>query len=754
MGLGVAAGLSGAATAQEAGRQGPPPQAAERLDDITVTATRQPRQRLNVPQTITVIRRSELDERVTPDIRDLVRNEPGVSVNQQTTGTDPFKNFGGFTIRGVSGNRVQTLIDGARTIERITDRTRDVFELPFVAAVEIARGPGSVLWGADALGGIVSFRTLDPSDILKGRQFGARLSGSFDTLNDGFSKTAIAAVQVLPTVQVLAGINHRSFHEPTFGKARADGGRYPCPTNLVNSANFRFLPCNKVDPQDGFSFNAIGKLVFTPTADHEFKLTGEYFGRTTEVDQLYNFGALSGVGATQVRNGPFEREQELSRYRATYDHRWSVGLGFLDEIKTKFSHSPQTIDLTGRQLQTRTTGATAGQVIETIPDLRYRETFTQGDIQLTSRFDLGWSRHTLTYGWQGDETKTDYSRQERVTNLRTGVTTTTRGGGFNFANATTRRSDVYLQDEIDVLDGRLTVTPGLRFATYRITPRPDADYRVVPGKPPRERESVRLVPQVGAVFRFDQSYSVYARYAEGFKMPTAEQLYTSLPSFGFNLIPNPDLRPEKARTVEAGVRGQFDWGWVSLGAFHTRYSQFIAAFQPVPGTIDITYKNLGRVTLQGIEASGEYRVMPDVTLTGSLTYQYGTQQETPLSPVLAYDGASPFRATAGLRYAIPAANLEASIIGNFAGDVTRASSPNLYKPGGYAVADAFLTWRPAKQFTLRAGVLNIFDRRYFASLAGGTTYNKTAAANVAQVNPIELQTAPGRTFRFSAQVDF
>ena len=45
------------------------------------------------------------------DIQDLVRYEPGISVAKTTSGTDPFGNLAGFTIRGVSNNRVQMLVE-------------------------------------------------------------------------------------------------------------------------------------------------------------------------------------------------------------------------------------------------------------------------------------------------------------------------------------------------------------------------------------------------------------------------------------------------------------------------------------------------------------------------------------------------------------------------------------------------------------------------------------------------------------------
>jgi len=72
------------------------------------------------------------------------------------------------------------------------------------------------------------------------------------------------------------------------------------------------------------------------------------------------------------------------------------------------------------------------------------------------------------------------------------------------------------------------------------------------------------------------------------------------------------------------------------------------------------------------------------------------------------------------------------------------------------VFDAITSWSPrwVPGLTLRASVLNIGDARYFRSLNGATTYPIVPTVAVAQTNPLELQTAPGRTFKIGATYAF
>ncbi|MEN5082180.1 TonB-dependent hemoglobin/transferrin/lactoferrin family receptor [Bosea sp. TWI1241] len=730
--------LAGGALAQRADADAPPAGTIP-LDQITVTATRGEKQALDVPGTVTVISRQELDERMTRDTQDLVRYQPGVSVNRQTTSTDPFGNFGGFTIRGVGGNRVQMQVDGSRVIERITDGTRDFVDLPFMKNVEIVRGPGSVLWGADALAGIVAYRTLDPSDLLKdGKAYGARASVGYDSLDRSFTKSGIAAYRFSPQFEAIFGLSHRAASEPEFRAARADGGRWGCPVPTA-----RFLPCNKTNPLDVSVWNAFGKLVFKPATDHTFKLTGEYLYNDQTVNQLFDYNVVS----SGIRSGPYLRNQVKSRKRVSLEHDWDINAGFIDSLRWQVQYSPQRRVFVSNRFQTLANG----QQRFTRGLLDYTEDFMQADVQAKSSFRLGPSMHRLTYGFQGDTTRTDYERRDDVRNLATGVTTTTIAGGFNFANATTTRYDFFIQDEIELLDGRWTITPGVRHANYNIDPRIGQGYVVVPGKAPRELDSHKLIPQVGTLFKLDETYSLYARYAEGFKMPTAQQLYTSLPMGTSNLIPNPDLKPESVRSYEAGLRGRFENGWFSVGVFHSRYRDFIQSLQQIPGTNDYTSRNLSRLEISGVEASAEWKFHERWVANVALSYQYGQQRATAGAAKTAYNAMAPFTAVLGVKYLMPEYGLEAEVISTLAGGVNRASSPDVFKPAGYAVFDGYVNWKPASQFTLRAGVQNIFNTRYFANVFD---YAKTPSVAVAAGNPLELQAAPGRTFKISAQVDF
>ena len=749
----VLAGTAHAQSTEEQKRQ----QAAERiaasygvmLDEISVYADRNARQVLNLPQNVTVIGRKELDDRMVRDVQDLVRYEPGITVGKTTSSVDPFGNLAGFTIRGVSNNRVQMLIDGTRVIESIVDGNRDFIDMSNLKAVEIMRGPAGVMWGADALGGVVAFVTKDPEDYLKGRNFGGQLDTTYDSYDKSWVKTGTTAFRFGDFAAMISA-SQRSYSEGTLSKARADGGIYGCPRPA------EAIRCNQLNPLDGDDVSVLNKLVWTPDNQNEVKFTADFLRKNADVDQRLDLGLQS----TGITNLSYLRNQIQSRERYTLAHKYTPNAGWIDQIKWQVSHSDQERDFTG----IRQRRLANGQFDRLDFLLDYRERFTEGDIQFNSSFDTPWARHAFTYGVYASVAETDYQRRDTTTNLNTGAVTIANAGGFNFANATTTRIDGFIQDEISLLNDRWKLTPGVRYATYELDPRPDPFYRVVAGKEPREVQSEKLVKQFGSVFKLDENFSLVGRYAEGFKMPTSQQLYTSLPGgagTNMDLVPNPSLRPEEVKSYEIGLRGQFQQGFFTVTVFKSDYTDFIQNFVNTPsinfpGLFDLTYANLSKVNLLGFEFATEYHFTDYWSANLAVAYTQGTQKATATSAETAFDGTTPFSGVVGVRYNDRPNGFDAQLISTWSAGALSRSDPTYYRPDSYIVFDAIVGYRPqmAPGLTLRASVLNIGDTRYFPSLTGNTTYTNTASAAVAMGNPIELRTAPGRTFKLGASYAF
>lgn len=128
---------------------------------VTVTATRTQEDTFNVPQPVAVVTREEIAERNPNTSTDLLRELPGVDVNG--VGTNQPRPF----IRGQRGQRVLLLEDGIRMNN--PRRELDFGELAAIVdvssteQVEVVRGPASVLYGSDAIGGVINTIGMRPA---------------------------------------------------------------------------------------------------------------------------------------------------------------------------------------------------------------------------------------------------------------------------------------------------------------------------------------------------------------------------------------------------------------------------------------------------------------------------------------------------------------------------------------------------------------------------------------------------------------
>lgn len=130
------------------------------LGTVTVTATREAASVAKVPVPVTVVDSSSIREKTPNNAADLLRELPGVDA----VGTGP--NQVRPAIRGQQGQRILLLQDGLRLNN--SRRQQDFGELPALVdvdqldRVEIVRGPASVLYGSDAIGGVINLITRAP----------------------------------------------------------------------------------------------------------------------------------------------------------------------------------------------------------------------------------------------------------------------------------------------------------------------------------------------------------------------------------------------------------------------------------------------------------------------------------------------------------------------------------------------------------------------------------------------------------------
>ncbi len=147
------------------------------LETIVVTATRDEQEIRKVPANVTVITREQMEQSHAKATVDLLRNEVGVVVRDFTgSGKTVSVDIRGFGETGPLNTLV--LVDGRR-INEIDLSGADWTQIPLdqIERIEILRGPGSVLYGDNAVGGVVNIITQKPDKPLSVR--GEVVRGSY-----------------------------------------------------------------------------------------------------------------------------------------------------------------------------------------------------------------------------------------------------------------------------------------------------------------------------------------------------------------------------------------------------------------------------------------------------------------------------------------------------------------------------------------------------------------------------------------------
>ncbi len=205
-------------------------------------------------------------------------------------------------------------------------------------------------------------------------------------------------------------------------------------------------------------------------------------------------------------------------------------------------------------------------------------------------------------------------------------------------------------------------------------------------------------------------------YGEGIKEPRLEE------SFGigaFNLIPNPNLKPEQARSLEAGVQQEFDRGRYSLAAtwFDNLFRNQIAfSFNPL--TFASQYVNLNRAFAHGAELEFHGRPHSGVTVDAAYIYTSTQILEAPLAfdPLLA--AGSPLlrrpRHSGSILGTYSGKRWGGSLGGSFVGRRTDSDFLGLgvNHAAGYARLDLGGWYALNRYVTAYANLGNALDKRY------------------------------------------
>lgn len=148
--------------------------ASAKDDQVTVVATGNQRSTFEAPMMVSVINADTPEGQTASSSADMLRKVPGISVSGtgRTNGQD-------VSMRGYDRRGVLMLVDGIRQGTDTGHLNSTFLDPALVKRIEVVRGPGALLYGSGALGGVISYETADASDLLfEGQNSGYRVFGT------------------------------------------------------------------------------------------------------------------------------------------------------------------------------------------------------------------------------------------------------------------------------------------------------------------------------------------------------------------------------------------------------------------------------------------------------------------------------------------------------------------------------------------------------------------------------------------------
>ncbi|MGY6521547.1 MAG: TonB-dependent receptor domain-containing protein [Mongoliitalea sp.] len=707
------------------------------LQRAVVSATRWTQSRQQVPNKISQISKEEqlfLNPQTAADLLNI-SGDVFIQKSQQGGGSP--------MIRGFSTNRLLYAVDGVRMNTAIfrSGNLHNVISLdPFaIENTEVFFGPGSIIYGSDAIGAVMSFETLKPV-FQENKQF--KVDGNVSLRGNTANKEQTGHVHLRYGNNRWAGVS--SFSRYNFGDSRM-GTRGP-------EEFLRPTLVERVQGQDVIVENA-NPLIQIPSGYQQSNFMQKLALRT---DSGWNFQYAFHFSETSN----FPRYDRLIRLRSNglpQSAEWMYG----PQIWAMHHFNVQHSNTTSSLYDQLSINLAYQRFEESRIDRNFRSSIRREREERVDAYSLNVDLTKtvskavqLFYGLEG--VLNDVRSEGTDVNIDTGI----KGvGPARYPNATWSSGAAYLTSHIQLTKNSL-IQGGLRYNIFAL----NADFtNNLPFYPlPFEQTSLQnsaFIGSLGYVFSSAEGWVMHANVSKGFRAPNVDDIgkfFDSEP--GAVLVPNPALQAEDAYNAEVNIgkvikdRVLFD-----VTAYYTylnnalvrRMSQFNGQDSIFyDGTLSqvLSLQNAAFVQIQGLQVGLEYKVSKSFTLHSKLNIQRGIEEME--------DGErSPSRhapPTFGLtRLDYQRKNLRLQLFAEYAGSFTFEQLPleERAKPELYAVdalgrpfspSWATLNFKAQYRFppwvTINAGLENLTDVRY-------RTYSSGIAA-------------PGRNFVLSINIDF
>lgn len=588
------------------------------LDEVVVSATRWGQTSRNVPSKITSISAKDVALQNPQTAADLlnVSGEVFIQKSQQGGGSP--------MIRGFATNRLLYAVDGVRMNSAIfrAGNIQNVISLDVFAIenTEIFFGPGSIMYGSDAIGGVMSFQTLTPQLSLDDKPLVAgkavmrysavnkEKTGHFD-VKVGWKKWAM-----------VSSITHTDFDDLRMGtKGPEEYLRLFYVQRMDSVDRVITNPNPLVQAPTGYSqTNLMQKIYFKPNAHWDFQY-GFHYSETSSYsryDRLIE-QQTNGLPRSAVWNyGP----QKWLMHQFTINHTQSTKL--YDQMTIRLAQQAFEESRIDRNFS-------GGQ--------RFRLRTNLEEVKAYSaNVDFGKNQGNHKFYYGAEYVQNDIFSKGSAVDIRNGKSIAVPD---RYPNSTWKSYAVYLNYQWAISDKFLLQT-GARYSNFEVTSDFTRHLTFFPFDfTSSQIQNGATTASLGAIYRPADTWKISVNGSTGFRAPNVDDIGKIFDFVtGEVVVPNTSLRAEYAYNGELNISKIFgDVVKLDITGFYTHLDNAMVrrAFQ-VNGKDSIVYngamskvyaiQNASFAKIYGVNLGIEIKLPAGFSLSSRYNYQLGREE--------------------------------------------------------------------------------------------------------------------------------
>ena len=683
------------------------------LGEIVISVNKWEQKLNEVPNKIVKVNKFDILRNNPQTAADLLSQTGAVFVQKSQLGG------GSPMIRGFATNRVLLVIDGVRMNNAIyrSGNLQNILSIDALSTetAEVIFGPGSLIYGSDAIGGVMDFHTLDArfskdkKMLVKGSVLGRYSTANRENtvhadINLGWKKWS-----------VLSSFSFSKFDDLKMGK---NGGQ---------DSYLRPEYVERVNNTDNIVQNSDPRIQRFSGYDQTNFLQKIRFKPNENWDLQYSF--------TYAKTGDAPRYDRLIQYRsgALRFAEWNYGPMKWNMHNLQFLHTKKTNIYDDARL------TIAYQDYEESRIDRTRANNNRNrQVELVDAISANWDatktigKGEIFYGLEYVYNKVG-SFGER-TNISTNIVTpmvSRYPDGSTWSTA-----GIYGSYKVNIHQ-KVTLTTGLRYSYNTLNASFDTTFIKFPYKDAEIKDGA-LTGNAGLVFRPVDGWQLNGNISTGYRMPNVDdigKLFESVP--GNVSVPNPDLTPEYAWNFELGIIKTIPNKFrIELNGFHTILNNAIVRrFSTFNGQDSILFngilsqvealQNVGKATVTGFQVSSEFFFTRALSLQTHANWITGKETDDSKNEQVPLRHAPPFYGSTALRYKIDKLFIEAlaqynSKIENKDLAPSEQTKTDIYakdangkpySPGWYTLG-LKASYQIVKNLQVTAGWENITNQRY------------------------------------------